>query len=404
MKKVSFTIRNIDGETVLQYLLKEDEQIDNYAMAQLERGDIGAALRIEKRVDLNRTMILIHNNGRTPFSEWLMKAHTGEEILGGLQKLLEALREIESAGISIGNLVLHKQFVYRDHETGKLSFICIPVKQETFEYAEIPAFVRMLITNIIYMQEEDMNYVGQLLAYLNGGSPVSIQGMLGLVAQLRRERQGENEAEDKKKSDVDVEPAALEKEMAEPVIIEETTAEPVVIEEAVAEPGPIAVEAPMVETEPVALVMPVETEFVRVAGSTDRDIDACGTTEHIVREEAESGEKEVHLGNTGMLTNIKKPIPYLLRKAHGEMIYIQREEFHIGKSVKNMDYVVKDNPAVSRSHCTIYMRNGVYYIHDNKSTNHTYVNGKQVDLAEDVLLTHNASVVMGDEEFIFMLR
>lgn len=379
MKKVSFTIRNIDGETVLQYLLKEDEKIDNYAMAQLERGDVGAALRIEKRIDLNRTMILIHNNGRTPFAEWLMKAHTGEEILGGLRNLLVSLREIESAGIPMGDLVLHKQFVYRDHETGKMSFICIPIKQETFEYAEIPAFIRMLITSITYIQEENMNYVGQLLAYLNGGSPVSIQGMLGLVGRLQRERQGENEAEGKEESDADVEPVALKKEAVEAVVIEETKVEPVAIEEAVAEP-------------------------VSVAGSTDRDIDACGTTEYIVREEAESDEKEVHLGNTGMLTNIKKPIPYLLRKSNGDMIYIQREEFHIGKSTKNMDYVVMDNPAVSRSHCTIYMRNGVYYIHDNKSTNHTYVNGKQVDLAEDVLLTHNASVVMGDEEFTFMLR
>lgn len=350
MKKVSFTIRNIDGETVLQYLLKEDEKIDNYAMAQLERGDVGAALRIEKRIDLNRTMILIHNNGRTPFAEWLMKAHTGEEILGGLRNLLVSLREIESAGIPMGDLVLHKQFVYRDHETGKMSFICIPIKQETFEYAEIPAFIRMLITSITYIQEENMNYVGQLLAYLNGGSPVSIQGMLGLVGRLQRERQGENEAEGKEEYDADVEPVALKKEAVEAVVIEETKVEPVAIEE------------------------------------------------------AESDEKEVHLGNTGMLINIKKPIPYLLRKSNGDMIYIQREEFHIGKSTKNMDYVVMDNPAVSRSHCTIYMRNGVYYIHDNKSTNHTYVNGKQVDLAEDVLLTHNASVVMGDEEFTFMLR
>ena len=69
-----------------------------------------------------------------------------------------------------------------------------------------------------------------------------------------------------------------------------------------------------------------------------------------------------------------------------------------------VDYTVQGNGAVSRVHAIITSKDGVYYIKDNKSTNHTYVNGKILDEGDEELLTHDSKIMLGNEEFIFKLR
>ena len=98
------------------------------------------------------------------------------------------------------------------------------------------------------------------------------------------------------------------------------------------------------------------------------------------------------------------PVPYLLRTATNEKIYINKPEFAIGRSTTKADYTVTDNSDVSRIHCIIERKNGVSYIKDNQSTNGTYVNGKNIAGQENVFLTNNAKVSLGDEEFVYHIR
>ena len=98
------------------------------------------------------------------------------------------------------------------------------------------------------------------------------------------------------------------------------------------------------------------------------------------------------------------PVPYLLRIATNEKIYINKPEFSIGRSATKADYTVTDNSDVSRIHCIIERKNGVSYIRDNASTNGTFVNGQNIAGQENVFLTNNAKVSLGDEGFIYFVR
>ena len=98
------------------------------------------------------------------------------------------------------------------------------------------------------------------------------------------------------------------------------------------------------------------------------------------------------------------PVPYLLRVATNEKIYINKPEFSIGRSATKADYTVTDNSDVSRIHCIIERKNGVSYIRDNASTNGTFVNGQNIAGQDNVFLTNNAKVSLGDEGFIYFVR
>lgn len=112
------------------------------------------------------------------------------------------------------------------------------------------------------------------------------------------------------------------------------------------------------------------------------------------------------IGATGILKGapVPKANPYLVRVNTNERIMITKQNFKIGKASMGVDYTVKGNSAVSRIHAIITNKDGIYYVKDNKSTNHTFVNGKAIDDGENELLTHDSKIVLGDEEFIFKLR
>ncbi len=99
-----------------------------------------------------------------------------------------------------------------------------------------------------------------------------------------------------------------------------------------------------------------------------------------------------------------RPIPHFVRKSTGEIINITKPEFIIGKSKTKADYAIENNSAISREHCIIIQHDGVNYIKDNNSTNHTYVNGVELQPGKEVLLKHKTEVRLGDEEFTFLLR
>ena len=99
-----------------------------------------------------------------------------------------------------------------------------------------------------------------------------------------------------------------------------------------------------------------------------------------------------------------KPIPHFVRKNTGEIINITKPEFAIGKSKTKADYAIENNTAISRVHCIVVQRDGVNYIKDNNSTNHTFMNGIQLEPGKEVLLKNKAIIRMGDEEFTFLLR
>lgn len=111
----------------------------------------------------------------------------------------------------------------------------------------------------------------------------------------------------------------------------------------------------------------------------------------------------------GMVGNLvgklgDKPVPHLVRKKTGETINISKPEFTLGKAVGKVDYAITDNTAVSRIHCIIEQKNGVNYIKDNGSTNHTYLDGVELEPQKETLLKNKMTILLGDEEFTFLLR
>lgn len=119
-----------------------------------------------------------------------------------------------------------------------------------------------------------------------------------------------------------------------------------------------------------------------------------------VREEKKE-KKETPPEDKGKKQKQLKVYPSVIRVNTNDFKMINKQNFKIGTANFGVDFKIDGNKAVSRIHATITNKDGEYFIRDNKSTNHTYVNGEMLKDGEMKLLNPDTKFVLGDEEFLF---
>lgn len=89
----------------------------------------------------------------------------------------------------------------------------------------------------------------------------------------------------------------------------------------------------------------------------------------------------------------------------GQNIPINDSEFVIGKANNQfkINFVINDNPHVSRKHATILLQGNTYFIRDEGSTNGTYVNGRSIPKMMPQPLQNGDEISIYDEVFRFCM-
>lgn len=92
-------------------------------------------------------------------------------------------------------------------------------------------------------------------------------------------------------------------------------------------------------------------------------------------------------------------ISYILRRANGQKMYLEQSITKIGRESAYVDFYIGDNLQIGRSHAEIIRRGQDFFIKDNNSKNHTYVNGRMVIGEELVQLKAGDTITLANEVF-----
>lgn len=95
---------------------------------------------------------------------------------------------------------------------------------------------------------------------------------------------------------------------------------------------------------------------------------------------------------------------YLIRSSNNDKIFINKSVFRIGKERSSVDYFVSNNNAVSRVHADIIRRGASYYLKDDHSTNHTFVNGVLIGEDEETEIFDGDELTLANEVFEFHIN
>ncbi len=592
MRTFNFRARNIGEEKYLSYTMGEDCELDEDVLDYCQDNAPEELIEIIYEEDDDYDYLTYPITGKTSLEEYIAQEHDCESVLLILRNVAQEMISLKEQAIPLSYVLLNRGFIYVDAEKKTVQFLCLPIESKGALSVEFKSFVRQLLANMKYDVEEDLNYVGKLLTYINGDN-FNLRGLIGLAEALMEEEgisfeeagaidadgvevvsaeeeapaqdindimnnleaeddtplpeigddeeDEEEEAEEPVKEEDELEsilPAGMQTKEETPVPVEETPEpEPEMEKQEDPKPEPVA-EKPEVSPAAEQILSQVKPEeptndggeklqlktnkkesdinlikdrikelvgevpSAKPTAQPTKNIQTLEDLDHFLDKppvvkknvvkvnraaiiqqteaemeaaEAEAAEAAETTGNaepkttvqneeptTGQTENIKVPViediyddmniekkkddekdkdkkpkstsilnksvtelvkdavgavsaatvatntpkalPYLIRVSTEERIMLNKAIFKIGKATRGVDYTVGGNGAISRQHAFIIQKDGVCYIKDNKSTNHTYVNGKRVEDGVEEILTHDSLVRLADEEFTFKIR
>ena len=425
MKKNKVILTRTGEEYTCKYLLDAADVVDT-------KVDMGMSGRFPQIIpytleEKEGQRTFVYQIGeRMQMTEFLKKEINKKQMLTLLYNVLSALETFGMNMISLSYVAKDIQYIFVKPETLEVSFIVAAVDKEITDLNEVRDFVKAIICDATYFEMDRDNYVARLISFTNRRGTFSISDMKKYVDNLLLDMG--IHIEEEKKQEVKENKTAADKvsrvgvmqnqaKMSQPVSPmsngQPMSGRPMPMPNGQPMPGrpmPMPNGQPM-PNRPMPMQMGPDGKPIVPPVSPMNGAAPMPEKKPEAAPVAPMPEKKPEAAPVPPMPEQKTdapkpqaPVPYLLRTATNEKIYINKPEFAIGRSATKADYTVTDNSDVSRIHCIIERKNGVSYIKDNQSTNGTYVNGKNIAGQENVFLTNNAKVSLGDEEFVYHIR
>ncbi len=327
-----------------------------------------------------------------------------------IERLIDAELCFIESGINPQYMMYDADLVLVDKDTQEITFIYVPATDHGLMYRPLKAFIKEILANAVYDEMENLDYVGRLITYINKNKVLDIDALPAVLADIRDSQ--------KNLSRMTAHGAvAMAKAAAAEVAAVTTAAD----EEAEA----FAVKEPVQEAMPDVQLPQKEEEKMNVDDLSISGIDMLDEHEAKAEEaipdisfEITEPEEEKTEEKAGEMPEApvqaddekiairevpveQKKYPYLVRSKNQEIITIDKDEFKLGK-IPGADYMLSDNPAVSRMHAIIHNVDNTYYICDNYSTNATYLNDERLEPGKNYLLMNGVKVRLANDEFTYI--
>ena len=406
MKGLELNVTKQNGMTLVEYQLGVADVYDDRVSDKVAQ--LGNIIPFQYKDEDGKRSIVSYVHHDTSLEVMLRQTLKKADVLAILKGLLCAF-EIGAAGVQICYLVRDLNYIYVDPESKAVKCIMVPVKQDPLGQSDIPDFFRNIVSHMRFDEADKDDYVARILTLINTDHYSNMK-LKGLV-DAEMEKLGLFYTRDeglKKEADTTAAPEVQNQNVKVNRVGVMNNMRPQgmpAMGQPMGQPVPPMGGQPMMgQPVPPMGGQPMMGQPVPPMGGQRPPMGQPMMGQPMVGQMPRPQAPQMQNGNLMGQLGGARPIPHFVRKSTGEIINITKPEFIIGKSKTKADYAIENNSAISREHCIVIQRDGVNYIKDNNSTNHTYVNGVELQPGKEVLLKHKTEVRLGDEEFTFLLR
>ena len=406
MKGLELNVTKQNGMTLVEYQLGVADVYDDRVSDKVAQ--LGNIIPFQYKDEDGKRSIVSYVHHDTSLEVMLRQTLKKADVLAILKGLLCAF-EIGAAGVQICYLVRDLNYIYVDPESKAVKCIMVPVKQDPLGQSDIPDFFRNIVSHMRFDEADKDDYVARILTLINTDHYSNMK-LKGLV-DAEMEKLGLFYTRDeglKKEADTTPAPEVQNQNVKVNRVGVMNNMRPQgmpAMGQPMGQPVPPMGGQPMMgQPVPPMGGQPMMGQPVPPMGGQRPPMGQPMMGQPMMGQMPRPQAPQMQNGNLMGQLGGARPIPHFVRKSTGEIINITKPEFIIGKSKTKADYAIENNSAISREHCIVIQRDGVNYIKDNNSTNHTYVNGVELQPGKEVLLKHKTEVRLGDEEFTFLLR
>ena len=366
MNKIKFAKRN----GVPCYIVKSDkgQQISEREAYAIQNNCINGVLHFELEANKRNFNLIYNISGFITLREFLQTSFNKEKFAELLQNILNVLKALDDEYFNFDGLLLDLNYVMVNPATNNLYFMYIPIQGFTHENS-LRNFLLSIIQFCSFVPDEDSSYVQKYIAILNSGINFSLFELEEYVKELTRD--------DNKPMQFVLCPKCHQNISTEDSYCtfcgfkmhgytgecrKEKTYDP----------------------------MNADTTATKTAPTETQHKDG--------NEKNKKKKKTVVLGYDKEQTESSA---YLIRKKTQEKISVDQNDFTIGQESMGCRYCIADNPAVSRSHATIYIRAERFLLVDEGSTNGTFVDGKRIPAHNEIELFSGTEIRFANEDYVF---
>ena len=377
---IDLNIKNDEEKVTAEYLLKSNDRIDNLTLGMMVNNDIEGFLPVQPVQVENDRYFRYDITGLVTMKEYLGEYVKKDRLLKVFYGLANTIRESSEYMINWTSFSLERKEIYVNPENGDVRLLCLPLLT-VINDGNICNFFKNVLFSSQFDLDENGDYVGKLITFLNPKSYTlnkfiyELEDMLGLEHKEVVEEEDEEDTTVEAETEEDKNDADVEKEPAEDT------------EQEAANDDDTEIQPELEEN---------------VAETSDEVIDEKVTEETIEIDEVSGKDAETE----EVPPTVSKPEiePYLIRLSNNQEIKIDKDSFYIGKDEKNVDYCISDNLAIDDKHAYIIRHGKEYFVVDNNSKNHTYLNRVLIGTDEEVFIPHGAQLRFADEDFEFRMH
>ncbi len=365
-----FKVKSKDSKITIKSKLDKDESINQREVDILNSKVIRGIMK--PTVEDSRKISYLSPAGVT-LEEYLGSGISKNDFFLVFAQILEVVKSVDRNSFNINNLVMNLKYTFINKQTKEVHFIYQPIMSQRIS-ANLASFLYDVAYNTKLALNEDVKPINELLAYIRGLNVVAVLPLENYILrvypqiykQVKRQKPGQsemlagsdvyyrrNEWDEKKRKNVDD---------ATSLLNEDDEATSLLNEE---------------EDEATSLLMADDDDSTSLLNDDDEATSLLGDNSYFQR------------------------FPYLIRKNTFDRIDINKPVFRIGKEKSYVDYFIGDNNTISRLHADIISRDNRYYLKDNNSTNHSYINGSMVQGNQEAELFDGAVVTLSNEDFEF---
>ena len=186
MRSFRFTAKNLGRERYLTYIMGEGMEIDEDVLDFCEEHSVAEILDIMYEEDDDFDYLTYDVTGKMTVEKYSEGVMDKEKVLKLLRNVALGMISIKEQALPLSYILLNRGFMYIDPDSMQIEFLYLPVESDASLSVEFKSFVRQLVASFIYNVEEDLSYVGQLLAYINGNG-FNLRGLIGLTEALMQD-------------------------------------------------------------------------------------------------------------------------------------------------------------------------------------------------------------------------
>ena len=431
---LDFVVEQREACTFLTCSL-EEKQLDSTVSGMLLRNNIEGLLPYSAAQVDGRRIISYNITSKIPLKQYFSRPVRRNTLLQVMLGILDGVDHAKEYLIRQSDLVFDPEYIYISVSDGMPFLLCLPVAQDNAG-PDLLAFFRELLFKTVFDEHEDRSYVAELISIMNQPAGGSYRQFHDRLKKMLDGAPGKEQLAPRPQAGPAPVQSAPPQQRPQPAPQQPPRPQPVPPQpqpepekkkglfggkrekkpsapkkerkqKAGAAPQPdLGFQVPGMET-PVAQQAEVSSPAPeRAPAPTAQPQNAARP----VYQTAPAGgvpvvdlvsEETVVMGAGSSAVAGK---PWLIRLHTGTAQPVDRLPYRLGKEPSYADFCITGNAAVSRSHADIQQDEQGYWLTDNNSKNHTYVDGKRLVPGQPCQVFHGTHFFLANEEFVFELR